>query len=159
MSFVSLRSALVVASVSMSGLVGCDPQDAGAQGQITVSAADPANFTTLEIRFYPDVSGSFDLTPYMQTDGESATYMVQSSTPLAEVTFPHEYVIDRGIGVSSQHVFRVVAWLATAATATWPDGTVPFATATVTIPRCDGFDDGYCEIVEGIDLTISPPGT
>jgi hypothetical protein len=138
-------------------LVGCDPIGPGAEGQLSLTS-DTAGFTTVELRFFPDLDGHFDLAGPPELPTTVSEYVQQDAVDVA-VVFPYEYSIGTGIGTTKNRTWRVVAWLATEATHEWPTGSEPFATAEVPIDDCGGFDDAYCGITENIDLVLQEPAT
>jgi len=138
-------------------LAACDPAGPGAAGTISLAPnASTTGFATLEIRFYVDPSGSFDPAGPPPFPSDSSDYPETLTEDLARATFPYHYDLSRSLGTTNVRTWRVTAWLATAATAGWPNGSEPFATTAVPIAACDGFD-GYCNTTPGIDLELAPP--
>jgi hypothetical protein len=138
-------------------LVACDPIGPGAEGQLSL-ASDTAGFTQVELRFFPDLDGRFDLAGPPELPTNVSEYVQQDAIDVT-AAFPYDYSIGTGIGTSKNRVWRVVAWLATESTHEWPNGSEPFATAEVPIDDCGGFDDAYCGITENIDLVLQAPAT
>jgi hypothetical protein len=150
---------LALSVLALVALVGCDPIGPGASGLMSFPAADSSGFTTLELRFFPDLDGHFDLAgpPVRQADGGDGWDHV--TLDLTTVSFPYAYTVGGSIGTSETAAWRIVAWLATASTTEWPNGSEPFATTEVTIDDCGGGIDGYCNITDNVDLVLETPAT
>jgi hypothetical protein len=140
-------------------LVGCDPIGPGASGVIAFPAADATGYTTLELRFYSDVDGHFDLAGQPPVPTNHSDDSSRDSLELSTIAFPYAYTVGGMIGTSERAGWRIVAWLATAATHEWPNGSEPFATTEVTIDDCGGGIDGYCNITDNVDLVLEAPAT
>lgn len=150
---------LILSTLAALAVAACDPLGPGTSGTLTLPAGDTTGFTTLELRWFPDVDGGFDLAGPPELSDSSIDTVTSESFPLATLAFPYDYSVGTGIGTSPTKVWRIVAWLAGDATKMWPNGSEPFATSTVTIDECGGSFDGYCGIVDGIDLVLQAPGT
>jgi hypothetical protein len=150
----------LVPTLAVLGIAACDPEGPGASGDLTLAGADTSGYATLELRFFPDLDGGFDLGGPPEIPNTSSDFVIRDSHELTGVMFPFAYSIGMGVGMTHTEVWRVAVWLATDATKLWPNGSEPFATAAVTIEPCGGVGaDGYCGSVEGVDLQLSPPGT
>jgi hypothetical protein len=151
----SSRVSLIFVAAALA-LAACDPEGPGAEGILTLSGVtDTSSFTTLEMRMFPDVDGRFDLAGPPPVPAEESSETSSVAMPLV---FPYEYQVGGSIGMTGVSAWRIVVWLATPATTTWPNGSEPFATKEVAIADCGAGGD-YCGVTHGVDLALAPPGT
>ena len=145
----------VFAALLCSLAIGCDPGGPGAEGVISLGPEiDPADYSTLELRAFPDPEAGFDVSEGVPAGGE----LFAVSHDLAEVEFPFEYLIGGGVGTTEFQRWRVLAWLAVAepeaAGADGPASGEWYGTTLFVVDACGGTVGGYCGLTKGVDFTI-----
>lgn len=162
-------------------LFGCDGQDPGVAGHVSLSPAmDSTPFTSLEIRAIPVDNDGFNLavpafptevapntepSPDDETalvgsqdDPKDGTILLQRSQPLSAIKFPLEYSVGGWeIGYTKYGRWRLFAWLTDAADPTRavrPALGEPYGTTLFDVPGCGAFMSEHCGVAADVDVTI-----
>jgi hypothetical protein len=139
------------AAASLWTVMACDPSGPGVSGTISLgSSVRPSDFTTLQIRAYPDPGDGFDPT---RLPGEAL-----NDTESSSVAFPFSYNVFDALGTASSPKWRLVAWLShhpgSDGISVVPEDGDVYCTAPVTLASCGSFG-GYCGVTSGVDCTLS----
>jgi hypothetical protein len=146
LAFLAILSIIASASTA----AGCNHDGPGAMGTISLwTDVDPTAFQTIALRAFPNPSGSFDPAAPIP-DGALA-----SSVPLTSVTFPFEYELGAGEGMTSESSWQFVAWLSHQ---DWRevDGMVPgdvYCALPFEVGSCDHAGD--CYLTSGVDCILA----
>lgn len=140
-----IGSLLVLTSL----LGACDPAAPGAAGHLSLApSVDPAKFAVLEVRAYPDATGSFD-PDKIPVDSD------RSSEKLKGLHFPYAYRVGGGgIGKTEVRQWRMTAWLSATEGTQRPGANDPQCTVSFFIGDCGGFAGDYCEVTDDVDCTL-----
>ena len=129
--------------------MSCGDPGLGVSGTIsTEQAVNTEEYTTLEIRVFPDSSDTWspdDTIPPVEPG-------FSQSHALADISVPYSYTV-MSIGTVPKKRFRIVAWLTNDATPTTPSPGDWWGTTTFSFDSC-GIYGGYCGYPSGKDLVI-----
>lgn len=129
--------------------LGCDPAGPGAAGNISLDpSVDASKFTVLEVRAYPDASGSFD--PKNIPDGAGFS----EEQAVKDLTFPTHYELGGGIGTTDDQHWRMTAWLSATAGSKAPATSDPQCSVPFDIDDCSAGFDGYCSTTQDVHCTL-----
>jgi hypothetical protein len=132
-------------------LVGCDPAGPGAEGTISLEGAvEPSQFTTLNVKVYPDSASSFSAAA-VPDDLER-----QQSHALDEITFPYRYNVGEALGTTPHPRWRVTAWLSGNGNAVRPTDGEPFCSVAFRLDECSAQFGDYCG-TSAVDCIIANP--
>jgi hypothetical protein len=149
--------ALVMAVVG-TGVVGCDPEGAGASGVITLGeGVDASAFRTINVTAIVDTGKPFDPKQPVFTASEQTDGWLPFRQDLSVTKFPLEYQVSQGVGTTPNEHWRVFAWLTAQdiGGSNAPASAEPYGTATVTIGECGGAFGDYCGVTDGVNITIN----
>jgi hypothetical protein len=138
-----------IASLSVAFLVACgDPGAPAVSGTLSLgTSVRSSDFSSLQVRAYPDSASTFDASRVAADPINSATDMLTS------VAFPFHYQLGGGIGTSEAQRWRLVAWLShTSLTDKLESGDV-FCTTLFTLHSCGAYG-GYCGETRDVDCTL-----
>jgi hypothetical protein len=139
-----------MASLSLSFAMGCgDPGAPAVSGTLSLgTSVHSSDFSSLQIRAYPDGATIFDASRVAADPIDSATDMLTS------VAFPFRYQVGGGIGTSEARSWRVVAWLSHMNLADKLASGDVFCTTLFTLHSCGAYG-GYCGETRDVDCALA----
>ena len=152
-----MRSPFII--VSLFALVACDPIGPGATGSVDLDpSVDTTGMAFLTIVAHSDADGVFQPADVMLQVDRPHSEVLGTRVALDEVTFPHEFILESGIGATDIRSWRVTAWLdGDAAIDRWQDDLAPAAgmpwgSTPFNVSNCGLV--GYCDVTPGVEVTI-----
>ena len=150
----SVRVAALACVVVSAHLGGCNVHGPGVAGLVALDPGiDAAEFTTLEIRAFPDEEETFDPAvdgmPEIDPDFSLGVEIVEGM-------FPYEYYMKKHIGPSDHQRWRVVAWISPQVESELPEVGDWWGTMGFDVPEC-GYRSDFCFVAEGVDLVVEHP--
>lgn len=129
----------------------CDPGAPGATGIVSVNnEINSNNFKILNIFIYSNPSKVLNISIYPKIEDSEGVDCFN----LNEITFPYDYIIGGGVGVTDYKNWTIIAWLSQSCT-NWPQINEPYGFSFFEIKDCGSWASGYCNYTDHVNFEIS----